>query len=149
MKTNWEEVIKISQEQGLISSEEANDLKKLAGLGQIPNKIWRKALKGLTTFGRGLKQHAPAVLAGAIILPYATQMARAVSRPIMNIVAYNRMKEQLERIAPDIVKKYDEKQRVFADGTCDSRCGGGFHFYHRFPDTHTSKQVRPTEQGPD
>jgi len=101
MKTDWKSVIKTSEEKGLISKEESVELMKLAFGG--------RTLKALNRLAGGFKRNAMAILAGTALLPTAYGVGGAISKPILNNMSYNRMIDQLTRIAPDIVKKYDEK----------------------------------------
>ena len=106
---DWNIVIKKACEENLITEKEAEDLLRTYGLAKegkwIPTKGFKTMFKSL----KDPKNRMTLLLAGSLLAPTVGVLATAVSRPAIRLKQYAAMKKQLERIAPDIIKKYDDK----------------------------------------
>ncbi|MFA7709492.1 MAG: hypothetical protein WCY30_00130 [Candidatus Neomarinimicrobiota bacterium] len=111
---NWMEAISETEKLGLITTIEAEDLRKLA-TKKISPKILKKITGGVTNTGKKIidflknRENVVALFALSAITPTAYLAGQGMAKPFKSMIDYNRMKDQLERISPDILKKHDEK----------------------------------------
>jgi hypothetical protein len=133
---DWKAIIKVSEEQGLITSEEAVALhkeheflktaaKKRGGILGLADSIKKryspKSLKSRysmksfatkTRPGRALKwmgRNPGAIVALAIGAEVGSVITKAMAAPIKSRINYASMKEELKRISPEIVSKNDDE----------------------------------------
>ena len=130
---NWTEVIKQAEEKKMISPKEAEDLRdelkflKTASLADISKRIFT-GIKGKAVevgskaigFGERALKHPEKPLLVLVGAGTAAEVGGALAKPFKASMQYKSMKKQLERIAPDITSKFNDKHiRVVYDSMAD------------------------------
>ena len=114
---NWDEIIKIAEDRGEISSQEAETLRsdyellKEGGIKELVGKSLGKVMeysRGAWGFVRDPNNLGPIMMA-SLALPVAAELASVAYKPIKNQIAYKTMKKHLEKISPQDVKDYDDE----------------------------------------
>lgn len=114
---NWDEIIKIAEDQGEISPQEAKSLRadyellKEGGVKELLGKSLIKVMeysRGAWGFVRDPKNLGPIMMA-SLALPVAAELASVAYRPIKDQMAFKSMKKHLEKISPQDVKDYDDE----------------------------------------